>query len=473
MLPVEFTDVSHLVKVSQLKVSAIGLQSYYSTASFGEVSLQVTLYPTWIRLPHTMGFYGNDSRVGDDYGGNPNGSEQLIVDGAAQAGMAMDLRGYTNLILVHAGEDQATTDPNTKSTLIWSRTWIGKAFLPNGTDTASIVSEASQVGVWAHEFGHNVGRLPDMYDTTDSRLHYDGSWSLMDLGPYLGMPAGSQPGLLDAWSRVSLGWITPTIVRNGDFNLIPAEVTPSSAQITCCYALEIPIDGSSYYLVELRLKQGLDAAQKSEGVIIYLYNSSGLAKPEVIDVHHPTPYAGDLSDAALSPGTSFVDPQHQISIAVVSGSSAYYSVKVSSQASYTISLKVPEAIDVLSNQGFSVLVNPPFPGLSLRVFLDGSSDPLKNLSTGSNPCSNFSLYLLPSQGGEHNLTALLSDASGTILASSSVMFTANVPLWVSLAQPTAVYSYVGIGLLIIVALGLMTLRSRSHPGTTIEAPTEA
>lgn len=463
VLPVEFTDVAHEVQVGQLAISAAGLESYYSTASFGELTLHVALYPTWISLLHPMGYYGNDSRVGDDSAGNPNGSEKLVEDAVTQARRTLDLRNYTNLIVVHSGEDQATESPNTKSSLIWSRTWVGKTFLPNGTDTASIVSEASPVGIWAHEFGHNMGHLPDMYNLLDPRLHYDGSWSLMDLGPYLGTPAGTQPALLDAWSRISLGWITPSIVRNGDFNLIPAEVAPSAAKLGCCYALEVPVDANSYYLAELRLKEGLDAAQRSAGVIIYLFNSSQLLKPQVVDIHHSTPYVGDLSDAALSPGDTFVDVKHQISIAVVSGSPAYYSLHIVSKIPYTLSLNVPQVVGVLSNQTFSVTVNPPFPGLDLRVFVDASTKPFQSLRTVSNARYNFSLFLQPSEEGEHNLTARLSDARGNLLASSSASFNAEVPIWVSLQQPTALYAYLVLGIIAVAGVVFIVLRRGPRP----------
>jgi hypothetical protein len=284
----------------------------------------------------------------------------------------------------------------------------------------------------------------------------------MDLGPYLGSPEGSQPGLLDAWSRVSLGWITPTIVRNGNLTLIPGEVPPSNAQVTCCYALEIPIDASSYYLVELRLKQGLDVAQRRSGIIIYLYNASGLAEPQVIDIRRTIPSVGDLFDAALNPGEHFLDVKHQILISIVSGSSAYYSLRIASTVPYSLALSLPSTLNVLTNETFSVSVNPPVPGLSLRILLDGSTNPLRELGTTSAPRYNLSLYLLPSQQGSHNLTARLSDADGNVLASSSMRFMATVPLWVWLEQPSAAYGFVVIGILLAIALSLVFSRNRSR-----------
>ncbi len=459
----EFTDLAHTESVQTLNQTVAKVASYYLTASFGQAVIRATVFPTWIRLAHPLAFYGADNRVGDDAGGNPAGSEQLIVDAISSARATSDLSLYRYVIIVHAGADQATASPLDTSPLIWSRTWIGKTFLPAGSDAASIVSEFSPYGVWAHEFGHQTGHLPDMYDLLDSSLHFMGTWSLMDIGAYLGQPTGNQPGLFDAWSRISLGWISPTLATNGDYNLIPAETQPSSSDLTCCYALQVPIDSSSYFLVELRLREGIDAAQRSQGVLIYLYNSSARqGQQRVVDIHLASePARGDLSNAALSVGQSFSDPQHSILISVTSSSASGYTVHVSSKVTYSLSLIVPPSVSVLTNQKFYVLFNPPIGGLELRIFLDGSSQSIALSNTTSDPRYNFTLYLQPAEQGPHNLTAAVTDSAGKTLASSSTKFTAVVPLWVALIQPVAIYVYIVTGVVaVLLGVVLSTFRGR-------------
>src|SRR5207244_11519878 len=136
---------------------------YSSAASFGQAVIRATVFPTWVLLSHLVAYYGADNAVGDDAAGNPSGSERLIVDAVSAARASADLSPYAFVVVVHAGADQATAAPIEKSPLIWSRTWIGKTFLPAGSDAGSIVSEFSPYGVWAHELGQQTEHLPDMY----------------------------------------------------------------------------------------------------------------------------------------------------------------------------------------------------------------------------------------------------------------------------------------------------------------------
>jgi len=465
VIPVEFTDLTHTETIQMLNQTMGRTATYYSAASFGQAVIKGSIFPSWIRLSHPLSYYGADKSIGDDAAGNPRGSEQLIIDAVSAAEASVDLSIYRFVIVVHAGADQATASPLASSPLIWSRTWIGRTFLPAGSDAGSIVSEFSPYGVWVHEFGHQTGHLPDMYDLLDSSMHYMGTWSLMDLGAYLGQPVGNQPGLFDAWSRVSLGWITPTTARNGDFSLIPAETSPTATARSCCYALEIPIDSSSYYMVELRLRQGIDSAQRTEGVVIYLYNSTQTQGAiRVVDTRVPSvPSRSDLSDAAFSAGQTFVDRDHNIIVSILSSSTSGYTVHVSSKVSYSLSVILPESVNALTNQRFYVVLNPPIGGLKLLVFLDSSKDSIASSNTTSEQRYNFSLYLQPAEQGAHNLTAALTDSLGRTLASSSVKFIVAVPLWLLLIQPTAVYAYVIAGVLIVILSALAsTYRGRKR-----------
>src|SRR5690242_9135804 len=72
-----------------------------------------------------------------------------------------------------------------------------------------MMPEDGGVGVFAHEFGHDLG-LPDEYDTIYSgRGDSVAFWSLMSGGSWVGQPAQTQPSDISIWGRYSLGWLNP------------------------------------------------------------------------------------------------------------------------------------------------------------------------------------------------------------------------------------------------------------------------
>ena len=77
--------------------------------------------------------------------------------------------------------------------------WIGKYV---------INPENGGVGVFAHEYGHDLG-LPDLYDYTGENS--TGFWTLMSSGSWLSAEGsndiGSKPSHLGAWEKLQLGWL--------------------------------------------------------------------------------------------------------------------------------------------------------------------------------------------------------------------------------------------------------------------------
>ena len=114
----------------------------------------------------------------------------------------------------------------------------------------TIQPENGGLGVFAHEYGHDLG-LPDQYDTTNAGTNGTGYWTLMSSGSYLGdgtTDIGSTPGDFSAWDKFQLGWLnyqTADSNRFGSFKLGPAETNTKQAQ-----ALVISLDPASniFYL---------------------------------------------------------------------------------------------------------------------------------------------------------------------------------------------------------------------------------
>lgn len=94
-----------------------------------------------------------------------------------------------------------------------SRYWIGDY---------TVEPENGGVGVFAHEFGHDLG-LPDLYDTSGNSGGAENStafWSLMSSGSYgnSGEPAdgiGTEPIHMGVWEKLQLGWLDYEVVQPG------------------------------------------------------------------------------------------------------------------------------------------------------------------------------------------------------------------------------------------------------------------
>ncbi|MGY1987041.1 immune inhibitor A domain-containing protein [Blastococcus sp. SYSU DS0669] len=95
-----------------------------------------------------------------------------------------------------------------------SKYWIGDY---------TVEPENGGVGVFAHEFGHDLG-LPDLYDTSGNSGGAENStafWTLMSSGSYgnSGRPEdgiGTQPIHMGAWEKLQLGWLNYEVVDPGE-----------------------------------------------------------------------------------------------------------------------------------------------------------------------------------------------------------------------------------------------------------------
>jgi immune inhibitor A len=155
---------------------------------------------------------------------------------------------------VHAGEGEETGGGSYGSDAIWSHRWYayftnigvdGPAFNPAGGvqvgDTGywigdyTIEPENGGVGVFAHEFAHDLG-LPDAYNTAGGGDNSSGFWTIMSSGSYLNdgtIDIGSKPGDFNAWEKFQLGWLNYEVAFAGirsEHKLGPAEDNTKQAQ---------------------------------------------------------------------------------------------------------------------------------------------------------------------------------------------------------------------------------------------------
>jgi M6 family metalloprotease-like protein len=111
------------------------------------------------------------------------------------------------------------------------------------------------IGIIAHELGHAVFNLPDLYDTNSSLTGASrgiGAFGLMGSGSWnkqSGEDAGATPAPMSAWTRLQQnGWITPTVFAGGTQNITLNATDQANYNI-----IKITTDDpNEYFLVENR-----------------------------------------------------------------------------------------------------------------------------------------------------------------------------------------------------------------------------
>ena len=224
----------------------------------------------WVTIDNTAAHYGANTRKGGSGSDDANGTVYRIVKStlvalAANGYAGLDVSkldqvdrydcdgdgvynepdGYIDhLAIVHAGSgEEAGADANA----IWSHRWyanfnddegpagckLGGYPLPGTNLWAgdyTIEPEDGGVGIFAHEFGHDLG-LPDLYDTVGSTDNSTGFWTLMSSGSWASDSAnviGDKPVHMGAWEKLSLGWLgdnlaVATLGEDVSLDLGPAE----------------------------------------------------------------------------------------------------------------------------------------------------------------------------------------------------------------------------------------------------------
>ncbi|CAH1216766.1 Immune inhibitor A [Paenibacillus allorhizoplanae] len=203
-------------------------KQYYEEQSGGSYTVDGYV-SDWLTVPGKAVEYGDDNPAGGHDNLNPKGPRDLVKDAlnaAVATGLKLadydkfdlyDLDGDGNqnepdglvdhLMIIHAGTGQEAGGGQLGDNAIWSHRWtLSSVYAIPGTTAGvdywggrmaaydyTIQPEDGAVGVFAHEYGHDLG-LPDEYDT-----QYTGqgepvaSWSIMSGGSWNGNIAGTTP----------------------------------------------------------------------------------------------------------------------------------------------------------------------------------------------------------------------------------------------------------------------------------------
>jgi len=294
------------------------MNNYLTEVSYGFVHLTGNITAGWLRLNRTNEYYGSGNFTEEKH-------SELIEDSFA-AVHSLDLSRYSRAIIVHAGDDEASTKrPND----IWSFSYIDSLDFETAhgrvTISVSCVAESDPLGVWLHELGHQFG-LPELYDTTGA-VEFVGPWCLMAEGVW--NDRGNSPAELMAWCRIKLGWLPePNICVVNPGDMITAWVQWIETRSSQTQTLKVVFSSQEYYLIESRARVSYDSALPESGVIISYVNETKESGRGIVVVQDADPSTPSLRDVAYKPGQSFVDRKNGVEITVVSLSETGFQVKV-------------------------------------------------------------------------------------------------------------------------------------------------
>ncbi|HLT10840.1 MAG TPA: immune inhibitor A domain-containing protein [Micromonosporaceae bacterium] len=240
-----------------IDISGYTMRNMYLEMSKGAYTVDGQATP-WVKVPHSEGWYAaSRCFINPDTGeyeagriqsmnghpDNPGGASTLAIH-AINALAEMDPNfpwheydiedqadrdGDGNffepdgvidhLVLVHAGADKSGGGGAEGVYAIWAHSSsVPGGYTIPGTDLQVsnyiVQPEDSGVGVFAHEYGHDLG-LPDLYDTSgnaDSDIDF---WDLMASGSHSGPVFQSIPTHMGLWDKWVLGWADPITFAPG------------------------------------------------------------------------------------------------------------------------------------------------------------------------------------------------------------------------------------------------------------------
>ncbi|WP_099159138.1 immune inhibitor A domain-containing protein [Virgibacillus ndiopensis] len=232
----------------------ISMKQYYDQQSGGSYTVDGTV-AGWYTADHPAAYYGGNVPAPD---GNDAAAAELVYEALKKAAQdpSIDLSNYDvwdredydgdgvlaepdgiidHLMVIHAGVGEEAGGGSLGGDAIWShRSSLGLVAVPGatsdsdrfggqlGADDYTIEPEDGAAGVFAHEYGHDLG-LPDEYDTIYSgegeAVSY---WSLMAGGSWAGDVPGTEPPGISPYSRQMLqslhggNWLSGTTLNEDD-----------------------------------------------------------------------------------------------------------------------------------------------------------------------------------------------------------------------------------------------------------------
>ncbi len=244
------------------------MHDYYAEVSYGKLRLEGR-FLGWFQVSKKRNDYSTGS------GTSPAEKRALLVEAldrvTAQYGKDA-LNDYDGLCFLYAGGRVQTTRGGLywphKANITYNNRSIPYFIVPEGG------SRMNDISVFCHEFGHMLG-LPDLYARPE-QPGSEGVWQWCVMSNQLG---GGRPQHPSAWCKEQLGWIQPVVLDpRVKQKLILAPIWNDPTQ---CYKVMVRPDGSEYFLLEYRTKNGWDAGLPAEGLLIWRVFAGGRGRQPV------------------------------------------------------------------------------------------------------------------------------------------------------------------------------------------------
>lgn len=216
------------------------VRDFYNDMSGGVYTITGDIFG-WVQVPHSSFYYDADQcpgarsgvsvqrgrLIGPDYAD----ARTLVVHALQEVDKMYPDLDWTQydadgdgvidrLWIIHAGlgeEDSATLLNRTDygEGAVWSHSWSVTPYteIADGVSVGPyiIMPENGGVGVFAHEYGHNLG-ADDLY-AYDGGETSAGFWTTM-ADDWTGWPVGFIPPAMDPWHLDNWGWLDPMVIND-------------------------------------------------------------------------------------------------------------------------------------------------------------------------------------------------------------------------------------------------------------------
>jgi M6 family metalloprotease-like protein len=255
-------------------------KDYYLKTSYGKLNLTVDVYGWYMAQNGYISYTSNSQAL------LQRATECIDSAGVDFSQYDSDNDGYVDAIMImHAGIGAEEVNAPNYSNYIWSfrSTWGGSPTYNHGKKIGAFAMFPERryytnamvgIGVMTHEFGHILD-LPDFYATnynnTGGGPEGVGDFANMAGGPWLNNE--HTPCLHDAYSKVLLGWLTPTTIN------VVGNYTIAKSAADSNFAFKINTSRSNeYFLLENKQNKGFDKYIPGKGLAIWHVNTQMAGK---------------------------------------------------------------------------------------------------------------------------------------------------------------------------------------------------
>jgi hypothetical protein len=206
-----------------------------------------------------------------------------------------------------------------------------------GSPSRAWVNGSFQLGVVAHEMGHNLG-LYHSHNFDCGTAVLGTTCTASEYGDTVDMMGSSHTAHFNAFQKERLGWLNngsspplATVTTSGSYTLYPYETNVSNTKaLKVVQSVDASTGKKTWYYVEYRQGIGFDAfvannANVKGGVLLHLGTENSGNSSYLLDM---TPETSSWSDPALLVSKSFYDPDAGVTITPTWADASGVGVKV-------------------------------------------------------------------------------------------------------------------------------------------------